>query len=331
MADSHTGIPDIDVPPSDVPQAVDDPLTDAAVFLTLQIPAGKEAAVNAALGDITGLRKAVGFRVPASTLSCVTGIGSDAWDRLFSGPRPKSLHPFQALKGAVHEAPATPGDLLFHIRSTRLDLCFDLAMELVRRLGDAAEVIDEVHGFRTFDQRDLLGFADGTANPEGGAKRAATLVGQEDPDFVGGSYVIAQKYLHDLKAWDGIPVEEQEKVIGRSKLDDIEMPDDVKPIDSHVALNTIEADDGNEQDIYRLNMPFGQVGRGEYGTYFIGYARDPQITEQMLRNMFIGRPAGNTDRILEFSTAKTGTLFFVPTEDFLGDPPAVPSSDQGNS
>jgi len=147
----------------------------------------------------------------------------------------------------------------------------------------------------------------------------------DDPDFAGGSYVIIQKYLHDLPAWNAISVEEQERVIGRSKLDDIEMPDDVKPVNSHVALNTVTGPDGEEVKIVRANMPFGHPSRGEFGTYYIAYAGTPDITELMLVNMFIGRPPGNTDRILDFSTAVTGTLFFAPPAEFLEDLPGPPS------
>jgi putative iron-dependent peroxidase len=195
----------------------------------------------------------------------------------------------------------------------------------MNRLGGSAEVVDEVHGFRSFDERDLLGFVDGTENPEGEAAPAAVLVGDEDAGFAGGSYAVIQKYVHDLDAWNALPVEAQERAIGRTKLNDIELPDDVKPADSHVALNTIVDEDGTEHQIMRFNMPFGTVGAGEFGTYFIGYARGPDVIEQMLANMFVGKPPGNHDRILDFSTAVTGTLFFVPTVDLLEGLPAPES------
>ncbi len=190
------------------------------------------------------------------------------------------------------------------------------------RLDGAASVVDEVHGFRSFDERDLLGFVDGTENPEGQAAANAVTIDAE-PAFSGGSYVIVQKYVHDMTAWNAITIEEQERVIGRTKLDDIEMPDDVKPANSHVALNTIEDENGVQQQIMRFNMPFGRVGAGEFGTYFIGYAKTAALIEQMLTNMFIGNPPGNYDRVLDFSTAVTGCLFFVPDADFLDDPPAA--------
>ncbi|MEV7025871.1 Dyp-type peroxidase [Kitasatospora sp. NPDC093558] len=307
------------------PQAVLSPLTSAAVFLVLAVQPGGEDTVRALLPDLAGLRRSVGFRAPEGGLTCVTGIGSDAWDRLFAGPRPAALHPFREVAGPRHRAPATPGDLLLHVRAERMDLCFELAARLTDRLAGAATVVESVQGFQYFDDRDLLGFVDGTENPEGRAAEAAALVGDEDPGFAGGSYAVVQKYLHDLDKWNALSTEEQEGAVGRTKLGDIELADDVKPADAHVALTVVTGPDGGERQIVRFNMPFGSFDRGgEYGTYFIGYARTPEVTEEMLRNMFVGRPPGTTDRLLDFSTAVTGSLFFVPTADFLDAPPPPP-------
>jgi porphyrinogen peroxidase len=311
--------------PEPEPQPVLAPLTAAAIFLVLTIQPGGEAAVRDLLGGWAGLQRAVGFRAPGLAMACVAGIGSSAWDRLFSGPRPAELHPFSELAGTAHRAPSTPGDLLFHVRHERMDLCFEFVSQVMARLAGAATVVDEVHGFRYFDERDLLGFVDGTENPVGAAAGTAALVGDSDPGFVGGSYLTVQKYLHDMAAWNALTTEDQEKAIGRFKLSDIEMPDDVKPANSHVALNTIEDPDGTQRQILRANMPFGEVGRGEFGTYYAGYAATPSVTEQMLVNMFIGHPPGNYDRILDFSTAVTGGLFFAPSADFLDDLPGPPS------
>ena len=300
-----------------IPQPVLTPLTSAAVFIVATIDPGGEAATRDVLADASGLHRAVGFRIPDARLALVVGIGSDAWDRLFPGPRPAELHPFRELQGPRHRAPATPGDLMFHIRATQMDLCFELAAQLMRRLRGAATVIDEVHGFKYFDERDLLGFVDGTENPTGEVAADAVTIGAEDATFAGGSYVIIQKYTHDMDAWNVLSTEDQEMVFGRSKLDDIEMSDDRKPANAHIALNVITDDDGNELKILRDNMPFGQIGAGEFGTYYIAYSKSPAVTERMLRNMFLGDPPGNTDRVLDFSTAHTGCLFFVPTQDFL--------------
>jgi putative iron-dependent peroxidase len=303
------------------PQAVLTPLTESAIFLVVIVETGGEEVVRDLLADISGLKRSVGFRIPDAELSCVTGLGSDLWDRLFGDPKPAGLHPFVELDGPRHTAVATPGDLLFHIRAHRLDMCFELAQHLVERLSGAGRVIDEVHGFKSFDERDLLGFVDGTENPEGVAAHDAVTIGDEDAEFAGGSYVIVQKYVHDLPGWDALTIEQQELAMGRTKLSDLELPDELKPPNAHIALNVIEDEDGEELKIMRFNMPFGRVGSGEYGTYFIGYASSPDVIEQMLTNMFIRDPPGTTDRILDFSTALTGNLFFVPSVGFLDDPP----------
>jgi putative iron-dependent peroxidase len=205
-----------------------------------------------------------------------------------------------------------------------MDVCFELAGKILDAMGGALTVVDEVHGFRFFDNRDLLGFVDGTENPAGPLAEAAVFVGDDDAEFAGGSYVIVQKYLHDMAAWNSLSVTEQELVIGRTKLDDIELDDDKKPANSHIALNVITDEDGSERKIVRHNMPFGEVGKPEFGTYYIGYAATPDVTETMLRNMFLGDPPGNTDRILDFSTAVTGGLFFSPVLDLLDNPPPLP-------
>jgi putative iron-dependent peroxidase len=303
------------------PQAILMAPTEAAIFLVLCVDEGGEDVVRDLLRDASGLIRSVGFRIPDGGLGCVVGLGSALWDRLLGGPRPSDLHPFAELSGSRHTAVATPGDLLFHIRAHRADLCFELAQRLVERLRGSAEVVEEVHGFKSFDERDLLGFVDGTENPIGTAAPEAVMIGEEDPGFAGGSYVLVQRYVHDLAAWDGLTVGEQELVVGRTKLSDIELADEVKPANSHVALTTIVDDDGGQRQIIRYNMPFGRVGENEFGTYFIGYARSPDVLEQMLSNMFVGRPPGNYDRILDFSTALSGGLFFVPTVDFLDDLP----------
>ena len=206
--------------------------------------------------------------------------------------------------------------MLFHIRAKRMDLSFELATQIMMRIGNAVSPVDEVQGFRYFDDRDLMGFVDGTENPRGAAAADAVLIGEEDPTFCGGSYVIIQKYLHDLDAWNALSTEAQERIIGRTKLSDIELDDSVKPTSAHSALTTI-VENGKEIKILRDNMPFGRPGHGEFGTYFIGYSRSPRTIEQMLENMFIGRPPGNYDRLLDFSRAVTGNLFFVPSATFL--------------
>jgi putative iron-dependent peroxidase len=299
-------------------QAVAAPLSRAAIFLVATLNPGSEhrATLRSFCRDLAALLRAVEFRDLEGSLSCVVGFGSDAWDRVFGQPRPAELHPFREIRAGARHAVSTPGDLLFHIRAKRMDLCFELATQLMARIGNAVSPVDEVHGFRYFDDRDLIGFVDGTENPRDAAVADAVLIGDEDTKFAGSSYVIVQKYLHDLGAWNALSTEAQERIIGRTKLSDIELDDSVKPTSAHNALTTI-VEDGKEIKILRDNMPFGRPTHGEFGTYFIGYSRSPRTIEQMLENMFIGRPPGNYDRLLDFSRAVTGTLFFVPSATFL--------------
>ncbi len=299
-------------------QPVAGPLTRAAIFLVATLNPGFEnrTALRSFCADVGALVRAVEFRDLEGDLSCVMGFGAHAWDRLFGSPRPAELHPFREIRAGARHAVSTPGDLLFHIRARSMDLCFELATQFTARLGNSISPVDEVHGFRYFDERDLLGFVDGTENPRGAEATDAVLIGGEDPDFTGSSYVIVQKYLHDVAAWNSLSTEAQERIIGRSKLSDIELDESIKPTSAHNALTTI-VENGNEIKILRDNMPFGRPGHGEFGTYFIGYSRSPRTIEQMLENMFVGKPPGNYDRLLDFSRAITGNLFFVPTATFL--------------
>jgi porphyrinogen peroxidase len=314
--------------PGTDPQPVAEPLTRAAIFLVVSVREGTEhhRTVRALCPELANLVRAVGFRDLEGGLACTLGIGSDLWDRLFGVPKPAELRPFRAIGAGSRHAVATPGDLLFHIRAQRMDLCFELATQIMAKLGSAVSPVDEVQGFGYFDQRDLLGFVDGTENPAGQEAVDATLIGDEDAVFTGGSYVVVQKYLHDLAGWNALPIETQERIIGRSKLSDVELDAAVKPSWAHNELNKI-VEDGKEIKILRANMAFGRAGDGEYGTYYIAYSRSPRTIEQMLENMFIGRPPGNYDRILDFSRAVTGTLLFAPSAAFLDNvTPGEPAS-----
>ncbi len=301
-----------------VSQPIVAPLTRAAIFLVVILKPVDEAraTLRSFCGDLGGIFRAVEYRNIEAGLSCIMGIGSNAWDRLFGQPRPADLHPFREVRAGARHAVSTPGDFLFHIRAKNMDLCFELATQIMARIGNAVVPVDEVHGFKNFDDRDLVGFVDGTENPRGGAVGDTALVGEEDAAFAGGSYVMVQKYLHDMHGWNALSTEAQEKIIGRKKLSDIELDDSVKPTCSHSSLTTIE-ENGKEMKILRDNMPFGNAAQGEFGTYFIGYCRTPRTLEQMLENMFVGRPPGNYDRLLDFSRAVTGNLFFAPSATFL--------------
>jgi putative iron-dependent peroxidase len=298
-------------------QSIDAPLSRAAVFLVVTAASEPTSLtkVCSAIDGLDDLVKTVGFRDLSARLSCIVGIGCGLWNRLHLDKQPLELRSFAPIKGAVHAAPSTPGDLLFHIRSERPDLCFEFERILLDSLGTGVTVVDEVSGFRYFDARDLLGFIDGTANPTSLDLLDAALVGDED--FAGGSYVVVQKYLHDLSAWAKIPTPLQEEIIGRTKIDNIEIDDDDAPRKSHKSLATIVDGSGNEYDILRDNMPFGRPGQREFGTYFIGYSRYLWVIEKMLQRMYVGDPPGAYDRLLDFSSPHTGTTFFAPSRPTL--------------
>jgi putative iron-dependent peroxidase len=313
-------------------QSVEAPLSRSAVFLVMTVGGSDAdlAGIRDALGAVGDLVKNVGFRDLGGRLSCVVGIGAALWDRLSPDRRPAELHPFAPVRGPVHSAPSTPGDLLFHLRAEREDMTFELERQLLDVIGDAVEVADETAGFRYFDARDLLGFVDGTANPTGAELPDAALIAADaDPQFVGGSYVVVQKYVHDMAAWAALSTAEQEAIMGRTKSDNIEIDDDGAPRLSHKSLATIEDGAGGELGILRDNMPFGRPGAGEFGTYFIGYSGRLWVIEEMLERMFVGVPPGAYDRLLDFSTAVTGSTFFVPTAgmlEALAEPPGSPAA-----
>jgi putative iron-dependent peroxidase len=265
---------------------------------------------------LINLNNSANVRFPVSRASCVMGIGYDAWLRLqLPAPLPKEFVNFIPVVGGKHTAVSSKRDLHFHIRADNTSICYDMASAISDILDPVAISTEEIHGFRYWDSRSILGFVDGTENPQGQDREFFGMVGDDDPGYKGGSYLFVQKYIHNLTAWKGLSTEQQEKVIGRYKSNDIEMADDVKPSNSHIALANV----GDELKIVRDNMPFGNMSTNEMGTYFIAYASTFSTVQKMLNNMFIGDPEGNYDRILDFSTAKTGSLYFVPTFNMIDD------------
>ncbi|NML38610.1 Dyp-type peroxidase [Chitinophaga sp. G-6-1-13] len=253
-------------------------------------------------------------RFPDSGATCVMAIGHDAWLRLgLPKPLPKELENFQPIVGAKHSAVATTGDLHFHIKGSGPAICLDMTAAITEVLSTVADCTEEVHGFRYWDGRSILGFVDGTENPHGKERVEFGLIGEEDAAYENGSYLFVQKYIHNLTAFKSLTVEEQERVFGRYKMSDIEMPDNIKPANSHIALANV----GDDLKIIRDNMPFGNMATNEMGTYFIAYARTFSTVKKMLDNMFVGLPPGNYDRLLDFSTPQTGTLFFAPSATFI--------------
>jgi putative iron-dependent peroxidase len=297
-------------------QNVTDDPNHHAIFTVWKFK-GNEASIKASFEEVCALllnlNNSLTIRMPDGKASCVMGVGHDAWIKLgLPQPLPQELKNFAPIAGQKHTAVATPGDLHFHLRSPNVSACMDMLAAIVDVLHAVADCLEEVHGFRYWDGRSILGFVDGTENPIGEDRSYFGVVGKEDPVYEGGSYLFVQKYVHNLQAWEKLSVEEQERVFGRHKISDIEMSDDIKPDNSHSAIANLEDEHGNELKIIRDNMPFRNPAQKEFGTYFIAYANKFSTTEKMLQHMFIGNPPGNYDRILDFSTAHTGSLFFVP-------------------
>jgi len=302
------------------PQDVTNKPGENAIFMVFGLNSedGASEKVKDLCSSFAAIVKSMRNRFPDAEISSVIGFGAEAWTGLFPGlPRPKELEVFKEIKGGKYTAPSTPGDLFFHIRAKRRDVCYELAAIISNHLQGVAEHIDEVHGFRYFDGRAIIGFVDGTENPDSDVAYQYATIGKEDPFFKGGSYAFVQRYIHDMAKWNDLPTEEQEKVVGRRKYNDLELSDEEKPENAHNAVTNIKDNQGNELKIVRANMAFANPSKGEFGTYFIGYAGTFTTTRRMLENMFIGDPVGNTDKLLDFSTAHTGTLFFVPTFDLL--------------
>ena len=286
------------------------------LFLTAMVAEGEAAAssvrrVAAALPALTG---AIAARLGDSSLVSVIAFGAAVWPRLFAVDKPPGLAPFAPLADGPRRAPATPGDLFIHIHSGRHDANFELAREVIKRLGPAARLVEEVHGFKYLGGRDLTGFVDGTENAKGDERAGVALVGTEEPAFAGGSYVSVQRYVHDLGRWEALSEAAQEQAVGRTRDDDQELDDADKPASAHIARVVIE-EEGEELEILRHSLPYGTTS--EHGLYFVAYCRSPAPFRKMLERMVLRDGEGHADRLLDFTTAVTGAAFFAPSLEFL--------------
>lgn len=288
-----------------------------ALFLVLRIadPARDGAAAARIAAGMPALTRAVARLAPKAKLASAIAFGPALWDLASPNARPRALRPFAAIDGGALRAPATGGDLFLHATSQRADVNFELALRLRAALGARAEVIEEVHGFQYLDSRDLTGFIDGTENPTGAkARGAAALIGSEDAAFAGGSYVLSQRYVHDLARWNELALAEQERAIGRRKRDSKELSAKAKPATAHIARVVIE-EDGAELEILRHSFPYGTTS--ESGLYFLAYTRDLAIPEKMLARMYGTSGDGLHDRLMEHTRAVSGAHFFAPSEEGL--------------
>lgn len=250
-----------------------------------------------------------------SAFNGFVAVGANYWSTLYPELRPAKLAPFPRMESANREAPAIEFDLFVQIRSDRLDVLHLVANEVCQMLEGLTELVDEVRGFRFMDNRDLTGFVDGTENPKGRQRQKVALIGDEDVDFLGGSYIHVQKYAHQLAKWHRLPIQKQEDIIGRTKQDNIEYATDDKPLTSHIKRVNLKDSAGNSMEILRQSMPYGSVN--EQGLMFISVCRTPEHFEQMLHSMVHGDEDGNHDHLLHFTKAVTGSSFFAPSLDFM--------------
>jgi len=298
-------------PPEPQPGILPEP-SENALFLVLRVRDRERDAqrVARAAARLPALTARLAKSAPRARLTGVVAFGSELWDAVSPQARPVGLRSFKAIEVGSRKAPATGGDLLVHVLSRRTDLCFELAMQMRQELEDAVEVMEEVHGFRYLDFRDLTGFIDGTENPKGKERAEVALIGKDDPAFAGGSFVYTQRYVHDLATWRRLPVAEQEKVIGRRKRDSTELSERAKPPTAHISRVVI-VEGGEELEIVRHSFPYGTTD--ESGLFFIAYTRDLTIPEKMLARMMGTSADGLHDRLMEFTRAVSGAHFFAPS------------------
>ena len=225
---------------------------------------------------------------------------------------PEELEPFQELGQGNVTAPVSDADFLIHCHSPRHDLLFYVLRSFLADVQEYVQVLDETYGFRYLDARDMTGFIDGTENPKLDARRDVAIVPQGE--FAGGSYVLLQRFVHNLPAWERLNIKAQEKVIGRTKPDSIEL-DDV-PAASHVGRVDIK-EEGAGLKIVRHSLPYGQV-TGEHGLLFIAYCARLHNMKVMLESMY-GLRDGKTDQMLRFTHAVTGAYLFAPSSEMLAD------------
>ncbi|NQU60414.1 MAG: Dyp-type peroxidase [Rhodospirillales bacterium] len=271
--------------------------------------------------DMAALKRAIvktlsaAETVPAdSGVNMVVAFGPALWARLDPGGDLKGFSPFQRISGVDgREAPATQRDILIWLHGARLDETFDGALTVQRRLAGLAELAFDERGFTYHDSRDLTGFVDGSANPKDEAAREAALIPDGQPG-VGGAFVLTQRWVHDLDAFSVLSETEQERVIGRTKPDSVELEGDAMPPDSHVSRTDVK-EDGVALKIYRRSAPYGLAG--EHGLYFLAFSCDLHRFDVQLKRMFGVAGDGQHDRLIAFSQAVSGSYWLAPSLDDL--------------
>ena len=287
-------------------------------FVVLKLKRENLAADQEAIAEFAdrsqAIERSMMIRAADANLKVSIGFSRTAWDYLFPNAAvPKQLETYTTLTGPEYSMPASEGDIFLHVRAGDEAVVYEVVRQFMVFLEPIATVFDETKGFRYFEGRAIIGFIDGTEAPAEFEAADYALVGEEDPEYINGSYAFAQKWLHDMDFWGKMKTEEQEKAVGRHKFDDLELEDDEKFHNAHNVAAKIEVD-GEEQKIVRMNVPFSDPATGKTGTYFIGYSRYWSVTKAMLQQM-----VDMSDFLLTFSTIQSGQLFFIPSRDTLGE------------
>ncbi|HCL59234.1 MAG TPA: peroxidase [Acinetobacter sp.] len=252
---------------------------------------------------------------PNAQIKTAVAFGPELWSKLYEQV-PAGFKQLEPIQGSFH-MPVVPADVLIHIASARADICFALSQSFFEGIRDQVEVLDERVCFRYFDGRDITGFIDGTENPQFPDDRAeVALLGEDAGIFQDGSFIFAQRYAHNLDKWKKLKVDAQEQVMGRTKLESIELEDEVKPANAHIARTVVEDEEGEEMEILRHSLPYGD-GRGDQGLFFIAYTKDLKIIDAMLVRMFGTSGDGIHDRLLHFVNPMDGAYYFAPSEELL--------------
>lgn len=285
----------------------------AGIFIEADILANRQNDIKTACRESLKALKALQDKHPEDSLGMTVAFGSDAWAAFGHSGEGSEIKPFRPLGGGL--APATQHDIYVHIQSMHQDTAFALSQSVLAAFGGSIRISGEVHGFRLLQERGLDGFVDGTENPQGDDKvRDVAIIPEGRPD-AGGSYVLLQKYRHDLKKWDAVPVAEQEASIGRSKESNEEFSKEVRLPDSHLGRVNLK-ENGIGLKIVRRSLPFGTVS-GEHGLMFTAYCHTLHNIEAQLVSMF-GETDGKTDLLLRnLSAAVSGAYYYAPSVERL--------------
>lgn len=289
--------------------------SDHARFIVLRLKDLTIDELKEKLADLFTTRDRLITQHPNAQIKTGVAFGPALWAKLYN-QTPEDFKQLEPIQGSF-QMPVVPADVLIHVASQRTDICFALSQSFFEGIQDKVEVLDERVCFRNFDGRDLTGFIDGTENPQFPDDRAeVALLGEDAGIFTDGSFVFAQRYVHNLAKWKQLKVDAQENVIGRTKLESIELDDEVKPKNAHIARVVIEDDEGEEMEILRHSLPYGD-GKGDQGLFFIAYTKNLEIIDHMLQPMFGTTGDGIHDRLLHFVTPVDGAYYFAPSEELL--------------